>query len=60
MSKFIYMLCMKYVEMQAHEVYKMYNKIRIFLQYRQMVLVCNNTHDKLCKTPFANYISPDG
>jgi hypothetical protein len=33
MSKFMYMLCMKYVEMQAHEVYEMYNIIRIFLQY---------------------------
>jgi hypothetical protein len=41
----MYMLCMKYVKMQAHEV---------------LVLVCNNTHDKLCKTPFVNYITPDG
>jgi hypothetical protein len=32
MSKFMYMLCIKYVEMQAYEVYEMYNKIRIFLQ----------------------------
>jgi hypothetical protein len=38
MSKFMYMLCMKYVKMQAHEVYEvyevyeMYNKIRIFLR----------------------------
>jgi hypothetical protein len=53
----MYMLCMKYVEMQAYE---MYNKIRIFLQCYLMVLVCNNTHDKLCKTLFANYITPDG
>jgi hypothetical protein len=28
----MYMLCMKYVEMQEYEVYDMYNKIRIFLQ----------------------------
>jgi hypothetical protein len=27
----MYMLCMKYLEMQAHEVYEMYNKIKIFL-----------------------------
>jgi hypothetical protein len=32
MSKFMYILCIKYVEMQAHEVYEMYNKNRIFLQ----------------------------
>jgi hypothetical protein len=28
----MYMLCMKYVEMQEHEVYEMYNKNIIFLQ----------------------------
>jgi c-di-GMP-related signal transduction protein len=25
MSKFIYMLCMKYVKIQAHEAFEMYN-----------------------------------
>jgi hypothetical protein len=26
MSKFMYMLCMKFMKMQAHEVYEIYNK----------------------------------
>jgi hypothetical protein len=50
------MLCMKYVEMEAHEVYEMYNKNRIFLQ---CWLVCNNTQCKLCITTFAIYFTPD-
>jgi hypothetical protein len=37
MSKFMYMLCIKYVEMQAHDVYKMCNKNIIFLQCWLMV-----------------------
>jgi hypothetical protein len=31
MLKCMYMFCMKYVEMQAHEVYEMYNKIEFFV-----------------------------
>jgi hypothetical protein len=33
----MYILCMKYVEMQAHEVYEMYNEKKIFLQCWLMV-----------------------
>jgi hypothetical protein len=49
MSKFIYMLYMKCVEIRAHEVYEIYNNI----------LVCNNTHGKLCITLFVIYFTPD-
>jgi hypothetical protein len=59
MSKLMYMLCMKYVEMQAHEMYEMYNKNQIFAMLINGILVCNNTQGKLCITPFVIYFTPD-
>jgi hypothetical protein len=59
MSIFMYM-CMKYVAVQAHVVYEMYNKNIIFTMLINGILVSNNTHDKLCITPFAKYFTPDG
>jgi hypothetical protein len=43
----MYMFCMKYVEIQAHEVYEMYNNF-FFAMLINGILVCNNTHGKLC------------
>jgi hypothetical protein len=56
----MYMLCMKYLEIQAHEVYEMYIKIRISCNADYGILVCNNTHGKLWKTPFVIFFTPDG